>query len=137
MVLTRSFPAFLGISFIPKNPQQIITNQRIPKVSITPINFDCVTFFPWQLGPCMPSPGPFFGLIRVCFWRQTQQKGKMKTYTSKTPNCMPPSTQPSISQITSPSLLEVRTHIAFNYLGEKKNTNHTNTRHEHSYKLYY
>ena len=30
---------------------------------------------------------------------------------------MPPSTQPSISQITFPSLLEVRTPIAFSYLG--------------------
>ena len=35
-----------------------------------------------------------------------------------TTNCTPPSTQPSISQITFPSLLEVRTPIAFSYLGK-------------------
>ena len=36
-----------------------------------------------------------------------------------TTNCTPPSTQPSISQITFPSLLEVRTPIAFSYQGNK------------------
>ena len=36
-----------------------------------------------------------------------------------TTNCTPPSTQPSISQITFPSLLEVRTPRAFSYLGKK------------------
>ena len=44
------------------------------------------------------------------------------TYT-KAPNCMPPSTQPSISQITFPSLLEVRTPEAFSYLGNDKSLN--------------
>ena len=39
----------------------------------------------------------------------------MGTCTS-TPNCMPPSTLPSISQITFPSSLELRTPIAFSYL---------------------
>ena len=42
-----------------------------------------------------------------------------KAESTSTPNCMPPSTRPSISQITFHSLLEVRTPIAFSYLGKK------------------
>ena len=42
-----------------------------------------------------------------------------KAASTSTSNCMPPSTRPSISQITFPSLLEVRTPIAFSYLGKK------------------
>ena len=38
-----------------------------------------------------------------------------------------PSTSPSISQITLPTLLEVRTPIAFSYLGEKNNPKKTIT----------
>ena len=41
-----------------------------------------------------------------------------KAASTSTSNCMPPSTRPSISQITFPSLLEVRTPIAFSYLGK-------------------
>ena len=43
-----------------------------------------------------------------------------KAASTSTSNCMPPSTRPSISQITFPSLLEVRTPIAFSYLGKKE-----------------
>ena len=35
------------------------------------------------------------------------------------PNCTPSSTQASISQITFPALLEVRSPVAFSYLGKK------------------
>ena len=38
------------------------------------------------------------------------------------PNCTPPSTQQSILQITFSSLLEVRTPIAFSYLGNNPKT---------------
>ena len=44
--------------------------------------------------------------------------GRQSRTSTNTPNCMPPSTRPSISQITFPSLLEVRTSIAFSYLGK-------------------
>ena len=40
-----------------------------------------------------------------------------KAASTSTPNCMPPSTRPSISQIAFHSLLEVRTPVAFSYLG--------------------
>ena len=58
-----------------------------------------------------------------------RQARKASTSTS---NCMPPSTRPSISQITFPSLLEVRTPIAFSYLGNKQTNKQATIRCNHS-----
>ena len=67
---------------------------------------------------CMP-PSTLPSIWKRCARTaiSTSNSTPISTYTS-TPNCcMPPSTSPSISQITFPSLLEVRTPIAFSYLG--------------------
>ena len=55
-------------------------------------------------------------------WMPPSTRQARKTASTSTPNCMPPSTRTSSSQITFPSLLEVRTPIAFSYLGKKKKT---------------
>ena len=66
---------------------------------------------------CMPpkAPYPQFRIEGACASSPSPQNNTC-TSTPNTPNCMPPSTQPTISQITCPSLLEVRTPIASRYL---------------------
>ena len=53
-----------------------------------------------------------------CMPPGTRPSSSQSSTSTSTPNCMPPSTRPSISQITFPYLLEVRTPIAFSYLGK-------------------
>ena len=68
---------------------------------------------------CMP-PSTLPSILKTCARTaiSTPNSTPISTYTS-TPNCCtPPSTSPSISQITFPSLLEVRTPVAFSYLGK-------------------
>ena len=72
---------------------------------------------------CMP-PSTLPSILKrcartaICTSNSTPLSTPISTYTS-TPNRTPPSTRPSISQITFPSLLEVRTPTAFSYLGKK------------------
>ena len=73
---------------------------------------------------CMP-PSTLPSILKrcartaICTSNSTPLSTPISTYTS-TPNRTPPSSRPSISQITFPSLLEVRTPTAFSYLGNKK-----------------
>ena len=56
---------------------------------------------------------------------QTAPKQHPKQHLHQHANCTPPSTLPSISQITFPFLLEVRTPIAFSYLVKTHTHTHT------------
>ena len=91
----------------------------MPQCTLPSISQKCARQRAPQAAP-PKQPDPAVNLAKI------KQHPKQTTCTS-TPNCMPPSTLPSISQMTFPSLLEVRTPIAFSYLGNKTKPNPTPT----------
>ena len=81
--------------------------------NVTPQNSTCTS-----TPNCMP-PSTLPSILKRCARTaiSTSNSTPISTYTSS-PNCTPPRTS-AISQIPFPSLLEVRTPIAFSYLGKK------------------
>ena len=65
-------------------------------------------------------PGGRLRWARISNAPPAPQAASRKNTCTSTLNCTPPSTSPSISHITFPSLLEIRTPVAFSYLGKIK-----------------